>query len=107
MPDSKPRTWLAAFLRGQTGLIPRCRSTRPRISENGAAAMAAPEFHQADTSSDKAKSQVRRLPLYPQFLHRGAEAQYLPSASFLPCCSTRHGVPVIVGLLHQTGYLHL
>jgi hypothetical protein len=28
MQDSKPRTWRAAFLRGQTALIPRCRNTK-------------------------------------------------------------------------------
>src|SRR6478672_10393789 len=59
--------------------------------------------NQARQKRGRIKSQGRRLPLRPQFLHRGVEAQYLPSVSSWPCCSTRPGVPVTAGLLQQTG----
>src|SRR6476620_11902287 len=62
-----------------------------------------PCSNQAGTHSHNAKSQVRRLPLSPQSLHRGEEAQYLPSASSWLCYSARHGVPVTAGSLQQTG----
>src|SRR5438270_9827785 len=67
--------------------------------------MAAPEIQSGRQSPRKAKSQVRRLPLHPQSLHRGAEAQYLPSASSWPCCLARCVVPVTAGSLQQTGSL--